>query len=202
MHSKIFSVRTLIAVLLGIFALAPLLIFTFINTPDQSRIPIPIKTAIATPKPQQINVSLPVRLKIPQIKVDAAIEYLGLTDNGEMATTKDPGTVAWYEQGQRPGEVGSAVIAGHFGWKNNLPASFDHLNKLQKGDSIYIVDDKGATISFKVRMLRIFSKTDDAKTVFSSVDGIAHLNLITCEGVWDNASHSYSGRLVAFSDEQ
>ncbi len=202
MYAKICSIRTLITVSIGVLALTPLLVFIFIKSSAQTNQPIPIKTTVHASSSQPILASLPISLIIPQIKVDSAIEYLGITANGEMATTKDPSTVAWYDLGQRPGDVGSAVIAGHFGWKNNLPAAFDHLNKLQKGDSIYIKDVKGVTITFIVSELRIFGKTDDAKTVFSSSDGKAHLNLITCEGVWNNASRSYSGRLVVFSDKQ
>lgn len=166
--------------------------------------PLPIKTSsyVAPPLPKPAVQALAARLKIPKIQVDTAVESVGLTPTGEMATTTDPATVAWYKLGQRPGEVGSAVIAGHFGWKNNIPAAFDRLNKLQIGDSIYTQDAAGVTTGFTVRNIRIFGKNDSADSVFKANDGNAHLNLITCEGTWSSASHSYSNRLVVFSDKQ
>jgi len=67
---------------------------------------------------------------IPSINIDAAIEYVGLTSNGAMAVPKGPNDVGWFELGPRPGDIGSAVIAGHDGWKDGIPAVFDNLSKL------------------------------------------------------------------------
>lgn len=142
------------------------------------------------------------RLNIPKININAVIESVGLTPQGAMAVPKDPANVAWFSLGMRPGDVGSAVIAGHYGWKNHIPAAFDNLSKLQKGDKIYIKDEKNATITFVVRESRRFSEYDDASVVFGSADGKAHLNLVTCEGTWDKVRKSYSNRLVVFTDRE
>ena len=199
-----FPGRTLKFALLGGFALVLLLLlaWSLSNEPTHPRKPLPRRTAVSAPLHQQVQTSLPARLKIPQINVDAAIEYEGLTPNGEMATTTNPSTVAWYKLGQRPGDVGSAVISGHFGWKNNIPAAFDHLTKLQPGDRIFIEDETGMKVTFVVRAVQLYSRNDDAKSVFSSSDGKSHLNLITCEGTWNSATHNYSNRFVVFSDKQ
>lgn len=136
------------------------------------------------------------------IKLDAAIEHLGLTADGAMDTPKGPNTVAWYRQGVMPGEIGSAVIAGHFGWKNGIPAVFDTLNRLRRGDKLAIIDDKGMTTNFVVRNIKSFSETDNTTTVFTSNDSKAHLNLITCSGVWNKVSGRFPNRLVVFSDKE
>jgi len=39
-----------------------------------------------------------------------------------------------------------------------------------------------------------------ATDVFTSSDGKAHLNLITCDGIWDKNAAQYSERLVVFAD--
>ncbi len=144
---------------------------------------------------------LPVRITIPKIKVDAAVEYVGLTEGGAMDVPKSPDNVAWYELGPRPGEKGSAVIAGHFGWKNGIPAVFDDVYKLRKGDKLYLEDEKGAITEFVVRELRTYDENENASSVFGSSDGKAHLNLITCEGIWNKTEKSYSKRLVIFTDK-
>jgi LPXTG-site transpeptidase (sortase) family protein len=126
---------------------------------------------------------------------------MGLTADGAMDTTKGPADVGWYKLGQRPGEIGSAVITGHFGWVHNLPAAFDNLHALHPGDLIYIVDDKGASTTFVVSELKQYDQNDSTASVFSSSDGKAHLNLITCEGKWSNTSKSYSNRLVVFTNK-
>lgn len=148
-------------------------------------------------------VSVPLYLKIPSINVDAKIESIGLTASGAMDVPKNPDNVAWYGAGSRPGEIGSAVIDGHYGiWENGQAAVFNNLDKLRQGDKIFIKDTAGITISFIVRETRIYDPKADASAIFNSDDGKSHLNLITCEGVWNKISKNYPGRLVVFADKE
>ncbi|MFA5933826.1 MAG: class F sortase [Candidatus Paceibacterota bacterium] len=147
------------------------------------------------------KVGNPERIIIPTIGVDATIEHVGLTSGGEMDVPKGPENAAWFNLGPRPGEKGSSVIDGHSGWKNNIPAVFDSLYKLKKGDKVYIKNDMGVTTTFVVREFRTFNPKADASSVFGSNDGLAHLNLITCEGIWNNITKSSSERLVVFTDK-
>lgn len=202
MRAKVLSKRTLLPVALVSCLLCAVVLgymSSLRNAPRISSVPTPVHTVAS---PQQNVIDLPVRLKIPNIGVDAAVEYMGLTAAGAMDTPKGPDNVGWYKLGQRPGAIGSAVITGHFGWKNNLPAAFDNVHKLKAGDILYVEDEKGASATFIVRELRQYGKNDDTKDVFGSSDGQAHLNLITCEGTWSAASKSYSNRLVVFSDKK
>lgn len=145
---------------------------------------------------------IPLRLKIPKIKVDSTLESVGLTVKGEVGIPKGPISAAWFNLSPRPGNNGNAVITGHYGvWKGGLPTVFNNLYKLNKGDKIYVKDDKGATTTFVVRELRTYDLKTNASEVFISKDGKAHLNLITCEGIWNKKSKSYSQRLVVFTDK-
>jgi LPXTG-site transpeptidase (sortase) family protein len=161
-----------------------------------------IGSPITSFKQEQASFGLPVRLKIPVIDIDTAIEYVGLTADGAMDTPESSDNVAWFMLGPLPGKIGSAVIAGHYGPKNGKASVFDDLYKLRQGDKLHIEDDRGATIIFVVQESRIYDPAADASDVFSSADGRSHLNLITCEGVWDAGSSSYSERLVVFTDKE
>lgn len=206
MRTKLLSKQALLLLVVAGCVLTAALFF-YIHTgksAHQVNSTPPIAAHVVTPPKiaQAAPVNLPVRLKIPGISVEAAIEYMGLTADGAMDTPKGPDNVGWYKLGQRPGEIGSAVITGHFGWRNHLPAAFDNLHKLQAGDILYVEDEKGASTTFVVRELRQYGKNDDTKEVFGSRDGKAHLNLITCEGTWNAVSKSYSNRLVVFADKE
>lgn len=148
------------------------------------------------------DLSLPIRLKIPKINVDAAIEDVGVAPDGTMGVPKGPADAAWYKLGPHPGELGSAVIAGHSGWKNNIRAVFDNLNKLQKGDKIYVIDEKGEVVIFVVREIRKYDLNANAEDVFNSNDGKSHLNLITCEGIWNEKEKGRPSRLIIFTDRE
>jgi len=167
------------------------------NTPTET-----IQNVMPPAPQEQVRAELPVRLKIPKINLDASIEYVGLTSDGAMDVPKSPVNVAWYELGPRPGDIGSAVIAGHVGWKDGLQATFDTVATLRKGDKIYVEDADGATITFVVREQRMFDLGQDATSIFDARDGKAHLNLIACVGVWDEATKTYSKRLVVFADKE
>jgi LPXTG-site transpeptidase (sortase) family protein len=162
-----------------------------------------ITKTVAAPK-QNIDTSpgLPKRLKIPSINIDVPLEYVGVTPSGAMDIPKSTEDVGWFELGKRPGEIGNAVLAGHYGLYAGKPSVFDNLHELKKGDKIIIEDEKGALFSFVVRERRSFDPAADATVVFSSDDEKSHLNLITCEGTWNKNAKSYSQRLVVFADKE
>ncbi len=200
--SKNLSKRILIIIFLGFFIFLGLFLFLFFkDSTHTSLIPLVVKTTIPLGQGKD-NFGLPVRLKIPNINVDAVVEDVGLTSDGAMEVPKGPDNVAWFDLGPHPGDNGSAVIAGHFGWKNSIPAVFDNLYKLKNGDKIIVEDDKGATISFVVRESRKYDANADASDVFGSTDGKAHLNLVTCEGIWNSVKKGRPYRLVVFADKE
>ncbi len=153
-------------------------------------------------KQKQTNPSRPVRLMISKINLDANLEYVGLLPNGAVGVPKNPANAAWYDLGPRPGDKGDAVIVGHFGrWKTGQGSVFDHLNKLIKGDRVVVKDANGVIVTFVVRDIRTYGQNENPLNVFASSDGQSHLNLITCEGIWDKTKKSYPNRLIVFTDK-
>jgi len=144
----------------------------------------------------------PIRIKIPTIRLDAAIEPVGVTARGEMGIPTNPDNVAWYDLGQAPGEIGTAVIAGHNIWKNGNASTFTNLSALNLGDKIYIENEKGQTAVFAVKKTRKYSPQIDTTDIFRSSDGKAHLNLITCAGSWDKSTESFTQRLIVFAEKE
>jgi len=151
---------------------------------------------------QSAEAVLPIRIRIPTINLDAAIEPVGVTEKGEMGLPSDPNNVAWYDLGQTPGEIGTAVIAGHNIWKNGKSSTFTDLSALGLDDKIYIENEKGETAVFAVKKTRKYSPQIDTTDIFRSSDGKAHLNLITCAGSWDKSTESFTQRLVVFAEKE
>lgn len=129
------------------------------------------------------------RLVIPAIKVDAYVQSVGVNSKSEMETPSNIVDVAWFKLGPRPGDVGSAVIAGHLNGINGENGVFANLDKLKKGDLIYI-----SSLTFVVSQSKVYG-SGYADDVFSRSDGI-YLNLITCNGQWDKSKKDYNKRLV------
>ena len=143
-------------------------------------------------------VGLPQHLTIPIIGISAQIKNLSVNSKGEMEVPDNSYDVGWFKLGSRPGERGSAVIAGHVDSETGKAGVFANLNRLNEGDKIYIDDDQGAQMIFIVSGSRVYDP-GFAEEIFSANDG-KYLNLVTCNGVWEKKFHSYSKRLVVFSE--
>ena len=147
-----------------------------------------------------IGPGLPARLVIPAINVDAKVLYVGLAADGSVDAPKGPTDVAWFRLGPRPGAQGSAIITGHFGpWRTGAKSVFDNLERLKSGDSIFVKDDQGNSVEFKVRETKVYDSSENPKEVFNQSDG-KYLNLITCNGDWIASQKTYTKRLVVFTE--
>lgn len=142
---------------------------------------------------------MPVRLVIPRIGVDAAIEMVGIEPDGSMATPQDPWNTAWYAPGIAPGRPGNAAITGHVDYRGIGPVVFWDLRQLVPGDDVLVVTDTGLRLRFTVRSsVRYTPDTAPMQSIFGPAD-TPNLNLITCIGVYDRAAREYDQRLVVYT---
>jgi sortase A len=161
-----------------------------------------VSVSAQVPKINEVpDVGAPVRIKIPSIQVNAVIREVGKTPSGAMGVPELPRDTAWYKLGPKPGENGSAVIAGHVDWWYGVTGVFKNLKKLKPGDRILVEDDQGTSYAFIVRKSHTYGLKDDTTEVFRSSDRTAYLNLVTCAGVWDRVFKMYSKRLVVFAEK-
>jgi len=131
-----------------------------------------------------VEAEIPLYLKIPKIGVATFLEQDGLTANGEVAVPVEPFNAVWFNLWPRPGDIGNAIIVGHYGiYHNGTAAIFNNLYLLSPGDKIYTEDADGALTTFVVQRMQLYDADDAALDVFHSDDKRAHLNLITCWGV-------------------
>jgi sortase (surface protein transpeptidase) len=143
----------------------------------------------------------PVRLLIPAIGVNALIEMVGVTPDGDLAVpSQNPWEdVGWYRSGPHPGERGSAVIDGHLDRPGGYPAVFWHLRDLQVGNEVTVIDVYGKTFHFHVTGIVFYSPRDaPIEQIFANNNG-TYLNLITCAGDWIPSQHQTTLRLVVYT---
>ncbi len=137
-------------------------------------------------------------LIIPSLLINAPIDSVGTTTNGEMATSQSLERVAWYKDGTKPGDVGSSVFAGHYG-NPDESGVFRSIGKLKEGDSLEVRNKTGSIVKYKVYKLGTYSIADvPLQELFNKKDG-KYLNLVTCVGNWNNATSSYDQRLIVFA---
>ncbi len=145
------------------------------------------------------TVGVPLRLAIPAIGVDAAVEAVGVDANNTMETPRDPWSTAWFQYGPRPGEPGNAVVAGHVDYADIGPVVFWEVRLLPPGAEVWVTDEAGARRRFVVQGVESYLLDQfPADRVFGPADD-ANLNLISCVGDFDPVSRSYNQRVVIYA---
>ncbi len=151
---------------------------------------------------QAVKASPPTELIIPKINVRAKVEEVGVTATGDMETPTFAAEVAWYKYGAMPGENGSTVLAGHLDGADAKPAVFAELKTLSVGDDVYVLNEQGRKLHYKVVDKKFYkSGVTDTKEIFGPRDA-SYLNLITCTGKWVEKAQNYTERLVIFTKLQ
>ncbi|MFD3517483.1 class F sortase [Streptomyces sp. NPDC058657] len=144
--------------------------------------------------------SVPDRIAVPGIEVDAAVASVGLDGKGEMETPPmdRPMEASWYRQGPTPGERGAAVIVGHMDTPETEKAVFHDLKDLRKRDEIKVHRRDGATAVFAVDSVETFKKDSfPTDKVYNRTDK-AELHLITCGGSLTPNRH-WDSNVVVFA---
>ncbi|MYY01944.1 MULTISPECIES: class F sortase [unclassified Streptomyces] len=156
-------------------------------------------TAAPSPAPA-LPRSLPTRLRIPAIAVDAPFTQLSIGASGRLDAPppNDKNLVGWFKDGVTPGERGASIVAGHVDTTTG-PAVFLQLRFLRPGASVDITRADGTVASFSVDTVETFSKADfpDKKVYADTPD--AQLRLITCGGNYDRKAKDYEDNVVVFA---
>ncbi|WP_405017197.1 class F sortase [Kitasatospora sp. NBC_00070] len=146
------------------------------------------------------TVAPPVHLTIPRMGVDAPVEASGLNADGtvEVPPMDRPGQVGWYRNGPAPGQTGPAVLLGHLDTRKG-PAVFGRIRELRPGDRIDLRRQDGSGVSFRVRELRQFPKSEfPTELVYGETD-TPQLRLITCGGSLAGNGH-YTDNIIVLAD--
>jgi hypothetical protein len=148
-------------------------------------------------------VDIPLELEIPALEINAPVVGVGLTSWNVMdapeSSVNSPlwQTAFWYRGSSIPGEVGTATIGGHITDPLGKPGVFRYLSNLNVGDVIIIHDKRNSLdVRFIVNEVKVISVKEALEPEIMaliygggpvvgdlpqpSLDGLAHLTLITC----------------------
>lgn len=143
--------------------------------------------------------SVPVRLRIPQIRVDTPVMRLGLDASGSLDVPPqgDPNIAGWYRDGTAPGTSGTAVVAGHVDTAEG-PAVFYHLGALRRGHTVEVLREDGRTAVFTIDAVEAYDAADfPDKKVYGPAPR-PELRVITCGGGFVEGK-GYRGNVVAYA---
>jgi Sortase domain len=146
------------------------------------------------------TVAVPVRLRIPALHVNSAVQRLGLQADGTVEVPKRIDVAGWYDGGPRPGQAGPAVILGHVD-SHNGPGIFFDLSTVRPGTLVRVDRADGSTVTFRVRKVTRVSKTSFPTDLVYAPTLDPTLRLVTCGGSFDHTRGSYRDNVIAFADQ-
>jgi hypothetical protein len=137
----------------------------------------------------------PVKLTIPALGVEAAVEAVAEDPDGAMSVPTDPDGVAWWSLGPGMGVPGNAVFAAHVNWDNRL-RPFGLLHRLGEGDAIQVIDEQGRGFEYVVESSHwVRAEGAPLDEIFAQSD-VPVVTLITCGGEYVAARREYLDRLI------
>ncbi len=157
---------------------------------DLNRLAADVEREASSAQPQSIS--------IPTLGVEnASVAAVGVEPNGDMEIPAAD-EVGWYRFGPRPGEPGSAVIAGHIAY-NGIDGVFRYLADLDEGTTFSLSFTDGTVAEYLVTDLQTYLKTELPTDELFDQTGPARLVLITCGGSFNYDASSYESNVVAYA---
>ncbi len=145
------------------------------------------------------DMPVPELISIPAIGVSAPVISLGLNSDGTLEVPSSNNETGWFRGGPEPGERGTSVLVGHVDSQSG-PAVFYHLRALRRGDGINISLEDGSIVRFTVRSSFSTPKAQFPTDRVYRHGGAPTLDLITCDGAFDQATGHYVDNYVVVAE--
>ncbi|OII35285.1 hypothetical protein BIU98_02535 [Curtobacterium sp. MMLR14_010] len=139
----------------------------------------------------------PVRVAVPALDIDQAVQPEGVDPSGAMALPADPAVAGWWRFGSTPtSTAGSTVLAAHVDAVGYGIGPFAHLVDVPVGTQVTVTSEDGTTTRYAVATVDLLAKTGVPWASVFDHDGPRRLVLVTCGGTFDTATHHYRSNLV------
>lgn len=164
----------------------------------------------ASPAATPAKVAPPVRVIVPSLGINAAVEKLGLCPSSDpsqdcagvdyhgLATppAEAENLAGWWDGGYAPGQLGPAVIVGHVNHAGVGNLVFWNLTSIKVGA---MIETEPGNLWFRVTGTQEVSKNAfPTATVYNST-GASELRLITCGGQYDPKTGHYLSNFIVYA---
>lgn len=147
--------------------------------------------------PEQL--SAPVRVRIPDLGIDAKVFPVGVTSDGALEIPEDINEVGWFKYGPAPGSgQGSSVLVAHRDGTSAGRGVFFPLDSIGEGAKVSVVTDAGSVIRYRVVSVEGIQKSTFNTEIeeFFTGAGKPRLTLITCGGAYEKNNGGYQANVV------
>ncbi|SEK76231.1 class F sortase [Streptacidiphilus jiangxiensis] len=153
-----------------------------------------------TPRP--LGRSLPVRITVPRVGIDAPVSPTGTDAHGGVVVPDEDHAreAVWFDGSATPGQIGPSVILAHVdSWKLPLgEAAFYALGATRPGDVVRVTRADGTVADFSVDTVTVVSRNDFPTGAVYGPTTTPQLRLITCGGGFSKQG-GYDGNVVVYA---
>ena len=206
-HLLVTSVIGVVGLILVTIAVLAIIQYVFTNSKGDD-IPGPETVLVSSDAPSEkqpsseaeaeytVPAEQPRRILIPSLNVTSLVQKVGADKSSVMATPSNIHFTGWYTGSVAPGATGVSILNGHVGGSYS-PGVFSHLKDLKKDATISIEMGDKSMRDFLVVSVQSYLADEAAVPLFADDSEITEeLHLITCEGVYDDASKTYDHRMI------
>ena len=158
---------------------------------------VPIQGTVITAAPAAVP---PVRVVVPEVGIDLAVEPVGVLANGEMQLPANTKLAGWYKFGPDPASAtGATILAAHVDSRVYGLGPFSRLKELAAGAPVQVTTADGAVRAYTITSISRISKEEiSLDTVFDRA-GPAHLVMMTCGGQFNYETGHYLDNILAIA---
>lgn len=159
----------------------------------------PSSASPASPREPGMPTSVPVRLVIPAIGVDAPLSRVGQVGHSVgVPPLGDLNLAGWFDRSVTPGQTGPSLIDGHVDSYAGRSVFFN-LKNLKPTDQIRVLRADGTTAVFRVTWVQIVAKAAFPWRAVLGPTSYPALRLVTCGGPFDSLTGHYTDNIIVYA---
>ncbi|WP_246281007.1 class F sortase [Cellulomonas humilata] len=143
----------------------------------------------------------PVRLVVPDVGIDMAVDPVGVRDDGEMEIPEDADRAGWYRFGPAPADpTGATVVAAHVDSVQTGIGQFARLLEVAVGAGITVTSADGGVREYRVVGVERIAKEGAPVDQWFDRSGAPRLVLVTCGGTFRRDIGHYTDNVVVTAE--
>lgn len=143
----------------------------------------------------------PVRLVVPDVGIDMAVDPVGVRDDGEMEIPEDADRAGWYRFGPAPADpAGATVVAAHVDSVQTGIGQFARLRDVAVGSTVTVTSADGSPYEYRVVSVEKVPKDGAPVDQWFDRSGAPRLVLVTCGGTFRRDIGHYTDNVVVTAE--
>lgn len=139
----------------------------------------------------------PVRVRVPAVGIDVAVDPVGVLDTGAMELPERVSVAGWYRFGPGPASAaGSTILAAHVDSLKYGRGPFSLLKDAPLGAAVSVTTADGVEHAYAIAISERVAKQEIPLEAVFDRAGAPRLVLITCGGQFDHETGHYLDNIL------